>query len=113
MGYSNAQITEQTGIPPRTVINLVDKAIQRGYDPDISKTVFLRCVEDAEKSGRPSINQETKEKVIKEVSLDRYAREKTCGHIQEVIRLDGDNSYREGAEDQARTRNRASDDVVR
>jgi hypothetical protein len=26
-GYSNAQITKQTGIPPRTVINLLDKAI--------------------------------------------------------------------------------------
>jgi transposase len=34
-------------------------------------------------------------------------------HIQEVIRLERDNSYREGAEDQARTGKRPRDYIVR
>jgi transposase len=86
-GYSDAQITEQTGIPGRTVLNLLDKAISRGYNPDISKTVFLKYVEDAEKSGRPPIDQEIKDKVIKKISLDRYAREKTCAQIAHECKI--------------------------
>ncbi|KAK4196470.1 hypothetical protein QBC40DRAFT_9155 [Triangularia verruculosa] len=50
----NAQIERLTGLKPRTVNNIVDKAFERGFDPQVSPIILDIYVTVAPKSGRPS-----------------------------------------------------------
>ncbi|KAF2430506.1 hypothetical protein EJ08DRAFT_588915 [Tothia fuscella] len=56
-GLENAQIEDFTGIKPRTLRNLYQRALHRDFDPDTRPCQILdKHVEDAPRSGRPSTN---------------------------------------------------------
>jgi hypothetical protein len=66
----------------RTVNHLVDKALERGFDPQASPPIILDIyVRDAERSGRPSKQEDHKDIVLDKVRKDRYGREMTCAYI--------------------------------
>ncbi|KAI1258590.1 hypothetical protein F5Y18DRAFT_413027 [Xylariaceae sp. FL1019] len=50
---SNSEIQQITGIPTRTVHNILDRAIERGYDTKLPGRILFEYVADAPKSGRP------------------------------------------------------------
>lgn len=59
--FDNKQIEAITGMKARAVNNLVDRALERGFDPQGSPPVILdKHVCDASKSGRPSKQQDDK-----------------------------------------------------
>ena len=67
---------------PRTVNRLVDKALERGFDPQASPPIILDIhVSDAPRSGRPSKQEDYKDTVLEKVRKDRYGREMTCVYI--------------------------------
>ena len=82
VGYSNAEIESITGIQPSTLNALLRKAISRGLNPEESKKILDRHVEDGKRSGRPTKQtKETVMEILSKVCGDRYAREKTCAQI--------------------------------
>ncbi|KAK0722865.1 hypothetical protein B0T26DRAFT_641157, partial [Lasiosphaeria miniovina] len=58
VGLTNTQIQQVTGIPPRTLNDILDRAIKAGYEPITSDGALGRLdsshVANAPKSGRPS-----------------------------------------------------------
>ena len=82
MGCPNVEIQSITGMQPRTVQLLHQKALERGFNPAESKTILNHHVEDGKRSGRPTKQTtETIEGVLSKVRRDRYGREKTCAQI--------------------------------
>lgn len=82
VGFSNAEIESITGIQPRTVNAIYNKAITRGLNPAESKTIYDKHVEDGKRSGRPKKQtEELVQDILSKVRRDRYAREKTCAQI--------------------------------
>ena len=78
LGLTNADIEARTGINPRTVNNILDRAVKRGFDPDSpTPIIFDYYVKDAPKSGRPKKQASYKDEVLTKVQSDRYGREKT------------------------------------
>ena len=67
-GVPNHIITQQTGIPSRTINNLWDRAISRGFDPTATPPVLLNShVEDGKSPGRPRKQEVHKEEVLAKV----------------------------------------------
>ena len=82
LGLENGQIEALTGLKPRTVNNIANNALERGFDPQASPPVVLnKYVSDAPKTGRPSKQIDHKDTVVQKVRADRYGREKTCAYI--------------------------------
>jgi transposase len=54
-GVHHTEITEITGVSKSSVYGSRKIAKERGYDPSQSKSILLRYVEDAPRSGRPPI----------------------------------------------------------
>ncbi len=80
--FDNGQIENLTGVKTRTIHNLVDKALERGFDPQSSPPVVLdEHVSDAPRPGRPRKQDDYKDKVLEKVRADRYGREMTCTFI--------------------------------
>ncbi len=78
----NHQIEAITSVKPRTVNDLVDKALARGFDPTSSPPVVLdKYVCDAPRSGRPSKQADVKDTILEKVRANRYGREMTCAYI--------------------------------
>ncbi len=80
VGFPPDQIRAMTGIAPRTVNDILDRAIQRGFDP-ANPTIKDIHVEDAPRSGRPRKQEAYKDQVLQKIRADRYGREKTCASI--------------------------------
>jgi transposase len=78
-GLPDQQIHILTGLSARTVRSMYQKAISRGFDPQIRPCKVLdEHVKDAPRSGRPTKQtQEAKEEVLQKVRAYRYRREKT------------------------------------
>ncbi|KAL2262698.1 hypothetical protein VTK26DRAFT_405 [Humicola hyalothermophila] len=66
----NATVERLTGLKSRTVNSIVDKALERGFDPETSPIILDKYVNDAPKSGRPS--KQTDE--VKETALKKETR---------------------------------------
>ena len=79
-GKIKAQISELTGVKPRTVDCVYSRAIQAGFEPNVLPLKILKQhVQDAPRSGR-HIQQtaEAIQQIVDHVRRDRYRREKTC-----------------------------------
>lgn len=70
--------------PPQ--YRILKTAKERGYNPDKSKTLYLRYVEDAPRSGRPKkITPEVEEEVIKAISKNSKTRELSTRKIANIL----------------------------
>jgi hypothetical protein len=81
MKLDNQQIEALTGIQPRALNKIVDRAIERGFDPEHSTVILDKYVCNAPKPGRPSKQQDHKDDVLDKVRKNRYGREMTCAYI--------------------------------
>jgi transposase len=82
VGIPSQEIEHITGIQPRTLNSIHQKAVARGLNPDESKKILDRHVEDGSRSGRPKKQtEEIISEVLSKVRTDRYGREKTCAQI--------------------------------
>lgn len=80
--FTNAQVTQATGLSERAVQKLIARAQERGFDPACTTNWLDEWFEDAPRSGRPSKQtEEVKNEVNKLIRFDRYAREKSCEEI--------------------------------
>ncbi|GME62950.1 hypothetical protein GTA08_BOTSDO00878 [Neofusicoccum parvum] len=52
-GFSDKEILEQTGVASRTIRHIYSRARKRGFDPDASKKIELKHIEDGKRTGRP------------------------------------------------------------
>ncbi|KAK4124084.1 hypothetical protein N657DRAFT_376284 [Parathielavia appendiculata] len=67
VGLDNKQIEAITGLKSRTINDLVDKALERGFDPQVSSVILDKYVCDAPKAGRPSKKNEHKDTVLQKL----------------------------------------------
>lgn len=85
------QIHEATGITPRTLNNIFDRAVQAGFEPMTSNGTIGRLdsshVANAPKSGRPRKQEAFKEEVLAKVRRNRRSRERSFAQI--TIELEG------------------------
>ncbi|KAL2128636.1 hypothetical protein VTI74DRAFT_8909 [Chaetomium olivicolor] len=66
----NKQIEAITGMKSRTINDLANRALERGFDPQGSPPVILdEHVRDAPKSGRPSKQKDHKDTVLEKAEL--------------------------------------------
>jgi len=85
-GVPNRRIESLTGITSRHIYRLLDKAIERGYDPKSPKPVILDSyVTDDVRPGRPRKQEDAKDEILSKVRSNRHGREKTCAHIANEI----------------------------
>ncbi|KAK8167941.1 hypothetical protein IWX90DRAFT_126091 [Phyllosticta citrichinensis] len=52
-GFTDKDILDQTGVASRTIRHIYSRARKRGFDPDKSKRIELRFIEDGKRTGRP------------------------------------------------------------
>lgn len=73
VGKSTSQVSELTGIKPRTIDRIYSRAIAAGFEPNVLPIKILsHHVQDAPRSGRPvKQTQEVKEEVIQQSARDR------------------------------------------
>ena len=75
-------VAAYTNVTKSSIYRFRRIAIQRGYDPNVSKRILLSYLEDAPKSGRPSVcTEEATKKVINFVTKSAAGRESTCTEI--------------------------------
>ena len=90
VGLTDAQIEEVTGIPSRTLNNLLDKAAKAGFELlDANGRLGRICnayIDNALKAGRPGKGEFTEE-VLQKVRQNRSGREKL--YTQIVMELEG------------------------
>ena len=87
-GIPSRLVADVTGLSQRSVIRLQRTARQRGYDPQVSKVLLTKYVEDAPRSGCPKeITPEQEEAVIDRVKKDRYGREMSTAELGGVFKL--------------------------
>ncbi|CAE7020995.1 hypothetical protein PTT_10966 [Pyrenophora teres f. teres 0-1] len=91
VGKSTSQISELTGVNPRTVDRVYSRAIAAGFEPNVLPLKILpHHVEDAPRSGRPAKQtEEVKEQIFQQVPRDRHGREKTCADVTGGLSLKG------------------------
>ena len=70
-------------------MRLEKKAIERGYDPKMASVIYNVHVEDAERSGRPSISLEKQQEIVVKVITDRHRREKSTVEIAGEVKKYG------------------------
>ena len=89
VGKSTSQISELTGVHPRTVNRIYSRAIEAGFEPNVLPLKILpEHVQDAPRSGRPSKQTDkVKEQIIQQVRRDRYGREKSCANVTSTLSL--------------------------
>ncbi|KAJ5153797.1 uncharacterized protein N7500_009236 [Penicillium coprophilum] len=87
-GISTTTISEQLGLPKRTIDGIYQRALENGFDPhshpwNISDAILA----DAPRSGRPTKQSvDMQNLVLSKVRLDQ---EKTCADIAGELRLEG------------------------
>ncbi|KAI1507950.1 Core histone H2A/H2B/H3/H4 [Pyrenophora tritici-repentis] len=91
VGKSTSQISELTGVHPRTVDRIYSRAIAAGSEPNVLPLkIFPQHVQDAPKPGRPAKQaEEVKEQMFQQVRRDRYGREKSCADLAGGLSLQG------------------------
>jgi hypothetical protein len=74
VGKSTSQVSELTGINPRTVDRIYSRAIAAGFEPNVLPLKILpHHVQDSSRSGRPlKKTEEVKEDVIHHSQRSRY-----------------------------------------
>ncbi|USP76944.1 hypothetical protein yc1106_04218 [Curvularia clavata] len=72
VGKTTTQVSELTGIPPRTINAIYGRACERGYEPN-ARIVKLRLeyLEDAPRSGRTREQEVVQEEVLQRSSQSR------------------------------------------
>ena len=76
------EIEEQTGINERTLRRIINRAKERGLDPTIRPARWKNeWFIDAPRCGRPSKKEGVLSELTRQVTLDRYAREKSCQEL--------------------------------
>ena len=81
-----------TDIHKSTISRLRKKARERGYNPEISKKLFLSYVTDGQYTGRPSsITVELETELIDHVTSNRNTREQTLGELSIAMQDKGHN----------------------
>lgn len=93
MGKTNAEVSSLLTVPKNTIRDILSRAIQRGFDPNLRPLEICDAyLVDAPRSGRPKKQTpETQDKVLAKVRFDRYGREKTCADIAGELSSEGDN----------------------
>jgi transposase len=85
-GLPNSEIESLTGITARHVNRLLDRAIERGFDPSAPRPVIRDSyVADAVRTGRPRKQEAVKDEILSKVRFNRRGRKKTCAHIANEI----------------------------
>ena len=80
MGKKLDLVSQITEITTRQIMNLVKKAMQRGWSVD--SPLMDRHLDDAPKSGRrKKMNEPLEQRIIDAVRTDRYGREKSCATL--------------------------------
>jgi hypothetical protein len=74
-------ITDITKLPEQTICSLQERAIQRGYDPLVSKQLLLKYIEDAPRSGRPSIPDSVRDVIIQVITKNSITRQYSTNRI--------------------------------
>ncbi|KAI1667011.1 HTH-23 multi-domain protein [Pyrenophora tritici-repentis] len=76
VGKSTSQISELTGVHPRTVNRIYSRAIAAGFEPNVLPLKILpHHVQDAPRSGRPTRQtEEVKEEIIQHSQRSQYLR---------------------------------------
>jgi len=66
IGFPNKEIQQYTGIKPRTINSIYDRAIKRGFDPNAKPPIIRDThVQTGYRSGRPSKQtEEIKEDIL-------------------------------------------------
>ncbi|KAK3897123.1 hypothetical protein C8A05DRAFT_20049 [Staphylotrichum tortipilum] len=83
----NKTIESLTGLKPRTVDLIAQRALERCFDPTASPPLILDIhVQDAPRSGRPHKQEQHKDNVLEKVRANRYDRKMTCASISDRLR---------------------------
>jgi len=78
VGQTNKQISETTGVSIRHIRQLYANALNRGYDPAVSKQLKDEYFVEAPRSGRPKkITESLKQEVLQSVRKSRKGRTQT------------------------------------
>jgi len=78
LNHSTRDIHNWIGVPPRQSLRILQKAKERGYNPEESKKVLHAYIEDGVRSGRPKeISSEAEQRVIESITSDRNTREQS------------------------------------
>jgi len=78
VGQTNEQISETTGVSIRHIRQLYANALNRGYDPAVSKQLKDEYFVEAPRSGRPKkITESLKQEVLQSVRKSRKGRTQT------------------------------------
>jgi transposase len=90
-GKTTREIAFLTGLSISSINRIYARAIERGFDPNqIPLIVRDDYVRDAARSGRPKVQiEETIERSLAKVRLDRYGREKTYADIAGELSNEG------------------------
>ncbi|KAF7681102.1 hypothetical protein GT037_000078, partial [Alternaria burnsii] len=81
-GKAAVEISVTTGVSPRTIDSIYQRACQRGFDPHAAALELLpKYLEDAPRTGRPRKQERIQEEIIQKVRRNRYGREKSCADI--------------------------------
>ncbi|KIW18980.1 hypothetical protein PV08_03269 [Exophiala spinifera] len=80
LGYQYEAIVRSTGIPRRSVVNIIKKARERGFNPQQDPRVLDHFIIDGYKPGRPKGTKETAEREgPADIPQDRASREESSG----------------------------------
>ena len=74
LGIPHLEITKRTGISKVQIYKIRDKAISRGWDPQISEVVEVFHIEDRARSGRPKTSQDLVDSVLQTVTRNSTTR---------------------------------------
>jgi Transposase len=81
-------VSQVTNVHKASIYRFRRIAIERGYDPAKSRQILLKYLEDAPRSGRPTVcTQEVVDKVIANVSASIEGRYKTTAQIGYKLRV--------------------------
>lgn len=89
-GLSNERIKELTGFNKATVNAFIRKAKKRSFDPTTNPPRILKKhVCNTPRSGQPLVvpNDDVRQKIIDQITTDRFGREKSCAYISKQIRV--------------------------
>ncbi|RMZ70793.1 Transposable element Tcb2 transposase [Pyrenophora seminiperda CCB06] len=91
-GKSSIQISEITGVSPRTVNSIYTRAISRGFEPNAATLKVLpEHLVDVPRSGRPRKQDDLDEATIEAVRKDSQGRQKSYADIAADLSLYGYN----------------------
>jgi hypothetical protein len=94
LGFPNAEIERITGIKPRTLRDLYQKALSRGFDPNTPK-ILDSYIEDAPRSGRPTLQTPRKTaKLEKLITKNRSTREMNTIQLGAELGISGTTVWR-------------------